>query len=418
MPWQGPLPTLLASLVALAVLTACGADDEPGGVEQLAEQPVEHPAAAEAQQPGLPEITNYAGSGSPKFAGDGGPANEAGFFAPTGVALDSRGNLYISTDNRIRRIDSASGIITTIAGIGANRSGGDGGPATEAALADPKGLTVDNAGNVFVAAKNRGRIRHVDAATGIITTVAGGGIGNPMEKIFGDGGPATEAFVKLPEDVALDDQGNFYIATDNRIRKVDAATGIITTIAGTGFRGLEGDDGPATSAGMAQPTGVEVDHQGNIFIADSDNHRVRKVDGATNVMTTVAGIGKHYKSASDTGGGIGEIVDPATGAGYSGDGGPATEAMLSVPSGLALGPKGALFIADGQIRIRKVDLATGLISTIASSEAVAAYGTGKIQILTGTFGELVAIAVNDKGEIFLADYKNNVVHRVSAPAAP
>ncbi len=416
--WTPFLAVGFAALVATAALTACGAAGESNEAAQAGGEQAAGPRAKAANETGPMEITTYAGTGSPKFKGDAGPAIEAGLFAPKGVALDSEGDLYISTDNRIRRIEFASGIITTIAGTGTNRSGGDGGPATEAGLAEPKGLAVDNAGNVFVTARVSGRIRHVDAATGIITTVAGGGIGNPLKKIFGDGGPATEAFLKLPEDVALDDQGNFYIATDNRIRKVDAATGIITTVAGTGFRGLEGDGGPATSAGMALPMGVKVDDQGNIFIADSENHRVRKVDGATGIMTTVAGIGKHYKAESATGGQIGVIVAPATGAGYSGDGGLATEAMLSLPTGLALGPKGDLFIADGKIRIRKVDFATGLISTIASSEAVGAYATGKIQILTGTFGELVAIAVNDKDEAFLADYKNNVVHKVSAPAAP
>lgn len=416
---RGSSPHLYGCLslivMAAAVLVSCGVADEFDGGKRQGEGDEARIASTAAIEADIWRISTYAGTGTPKFTGDGGIALEAGIFAPKGVALDREGNLYISTDNRIRRIDSKSGIVTTIAGVGLNRSQGDGGAAVEAALAEPKGLTVDSVGNVFVASRVSGRIRHIEAATGIITTIAGGGIGNPLKKIFGDGGPATDAFLKLPEDVTLDGMGNFYITTDNRIRKVDKPTGIITTVAGTGFRGLEGDGGPATSAGMAQPMGVHVDGQGNIFVSDTENHRVRKVDGASGIMTTVAGIGKHYKAESATGGQIGVIREPATGAGYSGDGGLATEAMLSEPSGLALGPKGALFIVDGKIRVRKVDLVTGLINTVVSSEAVGYYGTGKIQILTGTFGELAALDVNEQGDIFLADYKNNVVHKVLAP---
>ena len=233
-----------------------------------------------------------------------------------------------------------------------------------------------------------------------------------------------EAWIRQPTAAAVDGDGNLYIATDNRIRKVDSATGIIDTFAGTGERGVEGDGGPATSAGLAEPASIALDSQGNVFIADRDNHRVRRVDGSTGIISTVAGIGRYAERSAayyyvGVSGGAGPInLIGAQGEGYSGDGGPATDAALSVPSGIAFGPDGGLFIADGVVRVRKVDAATGVISTVASSEIVSSYETGKVQVYTTVIGQIVSIAMNDAGDIFLADYKNNVVHKVSAQEAP
>ena len=406
---------LLVPLTVAAVLTACGAAED-------STEPV-----AEGTQPTLREITTYAGTGSPRFAGDGGLAIDAGFYAPTAVAMDTDGNLHIATDNRVRRVAADTGIITTVAGTGRNHSNGDGGLASEAALSEPKGLTIDVAGNLFIVETSGGLIRRVDGTTGIITTVAGGGIGNPREKLFGDGGPATEALIKQPAGVAVDAKGNLYIATDNRVRKLDASSGIITTYAGIGERGLEGDGGLATEAGLAEPFGVAVDRQGNLYIADSDNHRVRKVDAASGIITTVAGIGKNAERTSNAYRAVRSHIatewvttnEAAGGAGYSGDGGPASEARLHIPNSVALDAQGNLYISDGRQRVRRVDSATSVITTVATSETVKGQGTtGKLQVLTTDVGEITSIAVTDSGEVFLADKKKNVVHKVSATASP
>ena len=272
-------------------------------------------------------ITTVAGNGSTGFAGDGGPATSASLSQPGGVTVDVSGNLFIADtlNNRIRKV-SANGIITTVAGNGSVGFAGDGGAATSATLSQPEGVTVDAVGNLFIADTLNGRIRKV-SANSIITTVAGGGR-------LGDGGPATLAELSFPFGVAVDAFGNFFIADslNNRIRKV-SANGIITTVAGNGSVGFAGDGGPATSASLSQPEGVTVDTSGNLFIADRDNNRIREVS-VTGIITTVAGNG--------TGG-------------FSGDGGPATSASLSLPYGVAVDAHGSLFIADGlNNRIRKV----------------------------------------------------------------
>ena len=243
-------------------------------------------------------ITTVAGNGAGFFAGDGGPATSASLGGPAGVAVDTSGNLFIAdqSNNLIRRV-SASGIITTVAGnvAFANRGSlggfsGDGGPATSAQVAAP-GVAVDASGNLFIADTNNNRIRKV-WASGIITTVAGNG----AQGFAGDGGPATSASLYNPNGVAVDASGNLFIADElnQRIRKVSAG-GIITTVAGSGVIGIiaggfSGDGGAATSALLTRPAGVVVDTSGNLFIADSLNNRIRKVS-ASGVITTVAGGG-------------------------------------------------------------------------------------------------------------------------------
>ncbi len=233
-------------------------------------------------------ITTVAGNGRQGYGGDGGPAVAAQLSFPIGVALDGAGNLYIadSVSNSIRKVDAA-GVITTVAGDGTRGYGGDGGAAVAARLYGPTGVAPDGAGNLYIADGGNSRIRKVDAA-GVITTVAGDGVlGNS-----GDGGPASAARLISPRGVALDGAGNLYIADSvgNRIRKVDAA-GVITTVAGDGTEGFSGDGGPATAAQLRDPTGVAVDGAGNLYIADWYDNRIRKVDYSTGVITTVAGTG-------------------------------------------------------------------------------------------------------------------------------
>jgi sugar lactone lactonase YvrE len=324
------------------------------------------PAAAPGQTRFL--ISTVAGSGTAGYSGDGGPAVSAQLNDPIRVAVDAVGNLYIDDygNNRIRKVDT-TGIITTVAGNGLgsckrNSTGcysGDGGPATLAQLNGPFGVALDAFGDLYIADDGNNRIRKVDA-NGIITVAAGNGALTPygyscswcppgwfyiegyIGSYSGDGGPASAAGLNGPGGVTVDAAGDIYIADsgNQRIRKVNAS-GIITTVAGgnapwfdyEGFAGgFSGDGGPATSAELNYPLATAVDAAGNLYIADPGNNRVREVD-ARGIITTVAGNGTP---------------------GYSGDGGPATEAALSC-SGIAMDGAGNIFIADaGNNAIRRL----------------------------------------------------------------
>ncbi len=261
--------------------------------------------------PGI--IKTVAGDGTRSYSGDGGSATSAALDDPLSVAVDSVGNIYIadSVNARIRKVTAATGIITTVAGNGTHGYSGDGGPATNAELDFPTGVAVDSAGNIYIADYDNYRIRKVVASTGVISTMAGTG----TYGYSGDGGPATSAELGAPTGVALDTAGNLYIADcfNERIRKVAKTTGIISTVAGDGTIGYSGDGGPATSAEFYYPWGVAVDSAGNIYIADTDNGRNRKVTVSTDIISTVAGDGEY---------------------GSSGDGGLATSAELSSPYGV------------------------------------------------------------------------------------
>ena len=291
-------------------------------------------------------IKTVAGGGS--SSGDGGPAVSAQLNAPIGVAVDNAGNLFIAEmlNARIRRVDAATQVITTVAGTGTHAFSVDGGPATSTELYAPYGIAFDPAGNLLIAdgfpflvSAGDNRIRRVDAATQIMTTAAGSPGPHACSKCVtfsGDGGPATSAELNRPFGVAVDGAGNLFIADfgNSRIRRVDAATHVINTVVGTQGFGFSGDGGLAASATLAGPADVAVDGEGNLFIADSGNSRIRRVDAATQVITTVAGNG--------TGG-------------FSGDGGPATAAELAFPTGIAVDRVGNLFIADPiNNRIREV----------------------------------------------------------------
>jgi sugar lactone lactonase YvrE len=298
-------------------------------------------------------VTTVAGVGTWVSGGDGGPAASAQFSVPNGLARDAQGNLYVAEDygHRVRKLDAATGLVSTVAGTGVAGYGGDGGAATAAQLNHPKGLALDVAGNLYIADDQNNRIRKVDAATGRISTVAGIGYGHS-----GDGGLATAANLAYPRGLAFDASGNLHIVEGEHIRKVDATTGVISTVAGGGSgSAFSGDGGSATAARLFYPQGIAFDSAGNLFIADYGNNRIRKVDAATGVISTVAGTGT---------------------AGFAGDGGPPTAAQLNLPTALAFDANGMLYVAGGS-RLRRLadtpDAPSAVVATAGNAQATVGF---------------------------------------------
>ena len=330
-------------------------------------------------------IATIAGNGFQSFSGDGSPATAAQLSQPDGIAVDASGDVFIADGANcvVREVNASSGRITTIAGNGTGGYSGDGSQATAAELNYPAGLALNGAGDLFIADFNNNVIREVNLVSGVITTVAGDGTAG----YSGDRGQATAAELYLPNGVAVDNHGNLFIADygNNTIRAVNLASGIITTVAGTGVAGYSGDGGQATSAQLSTPGAVIADNRGDLFVADSGNNAIREINLASGVITTIAGAGT---------------------AGYSGDGGQATAATLKFPVDLILSTAGDLFIADtNNSAIRAVNLASGAITTVA--------GNG-VQDFSGDGGQATAaslncpqgVALDGSGHLFIADDGN------------
>jgi hypothetical protein len=337
-------------------------------------------------------IAVTAGNGAAGYTGDSGSATSATLNLPQGIALDAAGNLFIAdtANNCIRKI--SSGIITTVAGTGTAGYTGDGAAATSATLTLPQGIAVDTAGNLFIADTGNHCIRKVDASTGVITTVAGTGTAG----YSGDGGAATAAQLNSPQSIAVDASGNIYFTdtANNRVRKVDVTWGTITTVAGTGVADYGGDNGQATAAMLNYPAGIAVDTVGNLYIADTANNRVRMLDTSTGIITTVAGNGV---------------------ATYLGDNGQATAASLNGPTGLAVDASGNLYISDvGNQRVRKVTSA-GVIVTVTGT-GTATYSTGNNLAIGAACDGPAGLAVNSSGYLYFADTNNYRVRRVGNDA--
>ena len=332
-------------------------------------------------------ISTVAGTGDAGFNGDVITATTAQLNAPSGVAVKPSGQVYVAdtTNHRVRLIDT-SGVITTVAGTGVPGDSGDGGPASQAQLNFPYDVALDFSGQIYVADQQNHRIRMIDTS-GVLTTVAG--TGTPGAN--GDGGMATQAELTIPQAVTIDAAGRILIADtgNHRIRLIDTS-GVITTVAGTGAPGSNGDGGAATAAQLNFPGGIAIDEVGQIYIADTHNHRIRMID-TSGVITTVAGTGA---------------------SGSNGDGGPATNAFLNFPAGLSFDSLGNLLVADQfNSRIRQIDT-SGVITTVVGTGAPGfsgdngPAGSARLRFPGG-------IAFDNAGNLFIADTTNNRVRRVT-----
>jgi sugar lactone lactonase YvrE len=347
-------------------------------------------------------LHNFAGIGETCYSGDSGPCGEAGLYLPLDIAFDSRNHLYIcdSGSNRIRRVDRETGVITTVVGTGQHGFNGDG-PALEVNLTWPAAIAFDAEDVLYIADTQAHRVRRYDPKTGMVTTIAGTwtaedeareqplvarnlvvlsgdaiGIdfsddhgwlmpvcsdGLDLSLYLDDGRPATEARLYDIVGIAVDSQGHIHVVDkgSNRVRKIDASTGVISTVAGICRYGYDGDDKPAVKAMLHAPEAVVLDAQDNLYISDTMNHRVRKVDARTGVITTVAGNGESgYEDKNMGGCGAARFVaKESAGQLKHGDGLPALEAVVNSPVGLALDPQGLLYICErGENKIRRARL--------------------------------------------------------------
>jgi len=386
-------------------------------------------------------IRTVAGSGEPGFSGDGGPAVSACLYEPKAIALDAAGNLYIadSENHVIRKVDLSTGLIVTVAGqsegsgsdaeplrdaeeesprdddpfggpsqrtpdryaqladvsgtvrfvVGKAQSvryDGDGGPAVQAKLNFPSALAVDQGGHLYIADTMNHRVRKVDAVNGVITTIAGTG----SHRYSGDHGPALSATLNEPVALAVDYKGHLYIAdqSNNRVRVVDLATGTIRTVAGTGEAAYSGDGMPATEASLAGPSGLAVDADGALYIADTFNGRIRRIDPETGLIATVVGDGGEYRYQ-----GVGNEFSTS----------------LSRPYGIALDGAGHILITDSDSHlIRQWDRKRKIVTRVAGT-GVAQFGGDGGPSLESSLNFPFGIAADARGNIYIADTFN---HRI------
>jgi len=389
-------------------------------------------------------ISTWAGIGDPGFSGDGGLAVRASLNEPKGLAIDRAGHLFIadSENHVVRRVDCVTGLIATVVGVAPEtaaasenaqwmqssqqeevdpfaeasqsttekftqqtdlsgtvrylvgaaaqkRFGGDGGPAKAATLNFPTAVAVDAQGCLYVADTMNHRVRRVDAQTGIISTVAGTG----QARFSGDGGPADHAALNEPAAVVVDDEGHLYIAdqSNNRIRVVDLKTGLIRTLAGTGFAAYDGDGKPAIEASLAGPSGLSLG-SGRLYIADTFNGRIRSVDLSTGMIATVAGDGGEYRYQARS--------EPPS-------------SSLSRPSGIALDQEGNIFLTDSDSHlIRRWDRETGAVTRVAGVGSASYSGDGG-PALEASLCYPFGIVADHDGALFVADTFNHRIRTLS-----
>ncbi len=333
--------------------------------------------------------STFVGNGPWGYTGDGGPAVDAHIDLVWGnMVLDAASNLYLAEmgANRLRRVNAATGIIETVLGNGTMTFCREVSPRREACLGSPKGVAVDAGGNVYVSDSRNLRIRRIDAATGELHTIAGA---NFSFTNGGDGGPAAAAsFATDPGGISFDAAGNLFIAGTwaHNVRRIDAATGIITTVAGTGIQGFAGDGGPATAAQFNNVQDVAADAAGNLYLSDSSNYRIRKIS-TTGIVSTVAGNGTF---------------------GFSGDGGPAMAAALRYTAAIRVDASGNVLFSDSG-RIRRIDAATGIITTVAGNGEYWSAGEGVPATQVGIGGQF-AFDLDGTGNILIV--AGNTLRRV------
>ena len=344
-------------------------------------------------------LHTFAGDGVPGDSGDGGPAIAARFNCPHDLTRDKHGNLYLSDlcNETIRRIDYETGIVSRVAGSGRVGRGGDGGLAVDCELDCTCGIAVDDNGNVYLSSEWTNNIRRIDAETGIIETVFGhsarhypsesgesrpySGQGLSLGGYHGDGGPAAEAGFDHPEHLAIDSRGDLYVCdnSNDRIRKIDMQTGTITTVLGNGQRASNGDGGPAVEASTLMPDALCFDANDNLYVGEKYGFRVRKVDAATGIVTTLVGNGVP---------------------GFGDEGVPGTETVCnSCESGIWADPDGTVYWGDCSGRLRRCDGATGIVTTVLGGTSVHDGKAASDAFLAGPHG----LAVGADGQIYFAD---------------
>lgn len=341
-----------------------------------------------------PTIASFAGTGEKGFAGDGGPAIKAKLDQPFDVVFDLDGNLYFSDtfNHRIRKVDAQTGVIATVAGNGNKGFGGDGGPATEAMLNEPYGLAVDSTHNLYFADRLNNCVRMVDAKSGSIQTVAGQG---GKSGYGGDGGPAGAALLREPNGVALDGGTRLYIAdvADQRVRVVDFVTGTINTFAGNGTKKSAGDGGPLKDATFAGPRAVAVGPDGRVYVVEREGNCVRVIVPVKQTIDRYAGTGKK---------------------GYTGDGGPAKDCTFDGPKEIDIDKDGNVYIVDTENEaIRRIDVKARTISTVAGKGRTKTPGLGDGgPAVAATLGRPHGVAVGPDGAVYIADTNSHRIRRV------
>ena len=412
-------------------------------------------------------LHRFAGTGVPGYSGDGGPALEAEFYAPHDIAQDVHGNIVINDIQNFvyRRIDAETGIVETVVGSGKKGRGGHGGSATEAEMDTHCGVAVAENGDIYVSSEWTNNISRVDAETGIIELFAGQearhhpsevgdsrpyfGPGLSLGGYSGDGGPKEAAGFYHPEHLAFGPEGDLYVCdnSNDRVRRIDKKTGIVTTVLGNGQRASNGDGGPATEASTLMPDAICVDVHGNLYVGEKYGFRVRRVDAETGIVTTIAGtgvpgMGGEGVKATETEVNsveVGVYADPAGTVFYSDcggrtrridgetgivttvlggitnhDGEVATNAYLGGPDGMSVGPDGQIYIADiWSQRIRAIDPSTGVIRTFAGNGA-RAYGGDGGPATEAYLGNPNDVSVDSQGTVVIADTRHGHVRRVDS----